>query len=99
MDLKSVDLYSARCALLHTLTGESNKTKRGKATKVYYDAYSDDNLNKEIDGGEKIIRVEDLIDAFKKSIAGLLYDLYKNPELEIDVCDRAASWFIFFNNL
>lgn len=32
----ALDLYSARCAIVHTLTTESNKVRKGNAQRVFY---------------------------------------------------------------
>lgn len=46
----SMDLYAARCSILHTLTSESDLYKNGKAKRIFY-AWGDaslDDLNKAI---------------------------------------------------
>lgn len=92
------DIYSARCGLLHQYSAESDKVRTGAAKKIHYSAYEPKKTTKPTDKKTIIIHVEDLIQAFEKSIENLLNELKANPCLRIEVTQRSWNWLITFKD-
>jgi len=95
----SVDLYSARCGILHGHTPESDLTRAGKARKVYYawgtgKAASLDEIAKHAKMSDAInIHVNDLRDAFWSGIEEWATDVRKDPTRTAKVEKRLRTWF------
>jgi hypothetical protein len=67
----SIDLYSARCAILHTLTPDSRLSRSGEARRIAY-AWGDTDkedleqaIAKVAETNLVVLHVEDLFDAFR----------------------------------
>ena len=78
-----VDIYSARCGLLHLQTSESDLSKEGKARELHY-CFGNANLEvieKAIDesGNNAVaIKIEDLIYSFRNGMADCLFEAEKD---------------------
>ena len=80
-----IDLYAARCAILHTLTSESNISNKGKALQIPY-AWGNASVNDleksiTLSNNNKLIalHINDLFESFKQ---GLLLFLESNKNNE-----------------
>jgi hypothetical protein len=95
----SVDLYSARCGILHGHTPDSDLTRAGKARKVYYawgtgKAASLDEIAKHVKTSDAInIHVDGLRDAFLSGIKEWATDVQKDPTRTAKVEKRLSKWF------
>lgn len=73
LNIEPIDLYSARCAILHTLTPNSKLIKDNKANVIVY-AWGDADLktleegNKNIDNNLKAIHINDLYESLRLGI-------------------------------
>jgi len=82
------ELYSARCAVVHTYTVESRRTKGGGARKIGYMVGGNCSIayDPKIDRGTVMLRLETLRDAFFTAIDRFLMESYadaqKKPILE-----------------
>lgn len=82
---KAIDLYGARCGLLHELRLESDLSNKDKAKVISY-AWGNaklEDLEKTIEKKKKstiAIHINDLIDAFKKGIFDFVNDIKKDSE-------------------
>lgn len=73
LNIEPIDLYSARCAILHTLTPKSQLIKDNKANVIVY-AWGDADLQtieectKNIDNNLKAIHINDLYESLRLGI-------------------------------
>ncbi len=95
----SIDLYGARCGLIHTFTPDSDLSKKGKARKILY-AWGTSEihaLSEMINLANMTdyvpVKIEILITAFRNGIESFLADLEKIPEKAQAVYARAANFF------
>jgi len=73
LNIEPIDLYSARCAILHTLTPSSVLTKENKASEIGYawgkgDLKTFEEMNKNIDVNLPIIHINELYESLKTGI-------------------------------
>ncbi|SHJ79493.1 hypothetical protein SAMN02745165_03205 [Malonomonas rubra DSM 5091] len=93
------DIYSARCAILHTMTSESNLSKAGKAQRVAYcwGAATHEELHAALQKtGEKNIialHIEDLHQAFRLGMAKFVEESETNEELKKALQESAEKHF------
>lgn len=98
LNCAAVDLYAARCAVVHTFTPESTLSKSGKATAIYY-AHSGADKNKlqEINDDQNVnaiaLDVEDLLTEFAEAIKLYLVTVEQDPARKADVEKKAGLWF------
>ena len=87
IEFNEIDLWAARCAVLHTFTSESDLSRAGKARELQY--YSGDksspqgqhliSFTKSLDGGKHLpVHFGDLCEAFYAAIKKFIYDLDAN---------------------
>jgi hypothetical protein len=90
------DLYSARCALLHSHTAESSDTSKGMARQIWYygKGKSEDFLIEQIGDRADIVavRVVDLILAFGDGAFRHIEDIANDPERSRIALERATRW-------
>jgi hypothetical protein len=97
IEFSDIDLWAARCAVLHTFTSESNLSKSGKAKELQY--YAGDksspelmqfvSATKSIDGGKHLpVHFEDLIQAFISGFERFVHDLDTNCTANAAYTDR-----------
>lgn len=88
----AADLYGGRCSLIHTLSPESNLSRKGKAKEIAYIAKTkpEDKLDKRITGpvNTVIVDVEKLLVAFRKATLRFMNDVLKDPI-------KKRAWRIF----
>lgn len=88
LSLKPIDLYAARCAVLHTMTPDSDLSDSKKATPVYYawGKASVEELNKSINAirpGELCaIHLEDLSKSFRFGVGHFIENCGDDIECE-----------------
>ena len=96
----ALELYAARCGILHTMTAESDLSRSGQARAIYYgwgDANSDD-LNSAIAAsGNKdkivVLNVEQLRDAFLVAIVNWADEVRRDSARLKQVNAQSAKWF------
>lgn len=95
-----LDLYAARCGILHTYTSISDISIKNKASEVfYYIGRIDEKKYKDIidrNYSSKVILVNlnELEIAFKKGFFTFIDELCKTPHKELLVYERAKKFFI-----
>ncbi len=80
-----IDIWSARCGLLHQQISESKLTMDGKARQIYYSHGGADPrlLQRVIELADKdaiCVVLEDLIESFKNGMADCLNEIENNQE-------------------
>jgi hypothetical protein len=84
-----VDIYSARCGLLHKQSGESDLTSTGEAKQIWYTHGTADyqilqatiaHIGQE--SNAVAVSIENLLNSFKSGLKDCLLELDKNPELK-----------------
>jgi len=98
---KAIDLWGARCAILHTGTAESRGSRWGKAKEIYYSfGPADPNgIQNWIDHfGESDAKVavhaDSLVKAFREATQRFQQNLGNNPDKANIVYQRAAKFFV-----
>ena len=96
----AIDLYAARCGLVHNLSFESSLSRNGTARKIFY-AYGtghENDLQKTIDykkyPNTTTIHVDKLFEAFKQGIRKNIDALTNDPDSQAIVCNRAGKYFV-----
>lgn len=95
----SIDLYSARCGILHTLTANSSLVDERKAKKgiyIYKDATEDETINalgKEILTEYFVVKIEDLIKLFYKGFLNFFDTILKDPILRNNVTQKCTCYY------
>jgi hypothetical protein len=97
---EAIDLYAARCSILHSYTYESDLSKKGEAKPLFYVCGNlkaadfqkiVDKANLPVDA--VVIRIEDLIVALNTAIQNYDKKLSRSPKLSKLVYDRANKFF------
>ena len=96
----AIELYGARCGLVHSLSPESDVSKKGAARKIIYSSRT----NKPDELQEMImlakisdyipVKVEDLFEAYCQGLDVFLKELLADPSKAANVYDKATSIFI-----
>ncbi len=96
----SLELYAARCGLLHTLTPDSQLCSSGKARYIYYAWGTADaqDLQCVIDltnksGKYVVVHVSDLYEAWKLGVLDFIEELEKDPDRKAWVYKKADKFF------
>lgn len=96
---EAIDLYAARCAIVHSYSSSSRLSKKGEAKEIYY-SYGKANiksLQNDIDRRSKksavAIHINDLLEAFKEGIEKFKLSIKNDKEKEKIVCGRANKYF------
>ena len=90
-----IDLYAARCSLLHSYSAESRLSRQGKASEIFYAWGTSDErgLQKLIDlegsRDAKALHIEKLLAALKNGIEQFVSNVHDNQL----VTDRAEKFF------
>jgi hypothetical protein len=90
-----MDLYSARCGVLHTGQAPSNLVHAGKARELWYrfDGESHINLMANTPKVPVLIDVEELVESFKSGTKRFANDLDTNPAMKTNAESRADRFF------
>lgn len=99
----AIDLYSARCSLVHSNIPKSKLTREGRAKQLGY-AYGPakvSDLQKIIDDSGKsstdvAVHIDSLFEAFTKAIGNYMNFLSENPEKADIVLTHAKSYYSNF---
>jgi hypothetical protein len=91
------DLYGARCGILHTLSAESNMSRKGIAREVVYvwgDAKVDEleRASKELGHNNCVVHVRDLINAFRAGLASYLQEVMQDNNRKQKIYAGARQW-------
>jgi len=96
---KAIDLYAARCAIIHSYSFSSRLSEEGKAKEIYY-AWEKANvksLQNDCDRRYKeppvAIHINDFLEAFKEGIEKFKLSIKNDKEKEKIVCGRAKKYF------
>jgi hypothetical protein len=96
----SLELYAARCGLLHTFTPDSQLSSVGKARRIYYawGTASVQDLQRTIDLTNKIgeyvaVHVNDLYEAWRQGVLQFAEELEKDPDRKSRVYKKAGKFF------
>ena len=92
------DLYAARCGILHTLSPESNRSRKGIARQVVYawgDAKTDEleQASKELGRNNCVVHVRELINAFRVGLASYLQEAMQDNNRKQKIYAGARQWF------
>ncbi len=101
LNCKPIDLYAARCGIVHTNTPDSDLSYKKEAVQVVYSygTLSKEELQLCVDRAQKkdkiiVIQIEELFEEYKKGIANFFKELEKNPKKSELVKMRAERRFI-----
>ena len=96
---RAIDLYAARCAIIHSYSFSSRLSEEGKAKEIYY-AWGKANVNSlqnDIDNRSNksaiAIHINDFLEAFKEGIEKFKLSIKSDKEKEKIICDRAGKYF------
>jgi len=96
----AIDLYAARCGVVHTFTPESDLSRKGKARQIAY-AWGDADVSKlnkasDILGRKDVVSVHlhDLVVAFRHSIVAYLEEIDSSPAKQQLFEKAAGLWFV-----
>jgi len=96
---EAINLYAARCAIIHSYSFSSRLSEEGKAKEIYY-AWGNANaklLQNDIDGRSKksaiAIHINDFLEAFKEGVEKFKLSIKSDKEKEKIVCGRANKYF------
>ena len=96
---RAIDLYAARCAIVHSYSFFSMLSKDGKAKKIYYSwgKANIKSLQNDIDRRLKkdtvAIHINDFLEVFKEGIEKFKLSIKNDKEKEKVVHDRANKYF------
>ncbi len=96
----SLDLYAARCGLLHTFTPDSKLCSLGKARVIYYawgTAKAED-LQRTIDSRNKsnelvAVHIDELYEAWKSGLVLFGKEIDRDPDRKTRVLTKARKFF------
>ena len=95
----AMDLYAARCGILHTFTPDSRLYREGKARMIAYawgtaDVNSLEKSRKKAGGYDFLsVHLRNLVDAFRTAVADYLDDVAAHPERSMQFEKAARLWF------
>lgn len=100
-----VDIYSARCGLLHQQVSASDLTTGKKAKEIYYvwGNASVKFLQDTIDNSNKkdsviAVKIEDLVWSFRKGMAECMDEINKDKEWRVSFTEKAKRLFVSVNH-
>ena len=99
----SLELYAARCGVLHSLTSDSHLSKAKTARRVVYSLGDQTSaklqaLADRIKPNEYVaVRIEDLYGGFKQGLVAFLEDVMKDQVRKRNFEERAARHFMYLS--
>ncbi|MFQ2584856.1 hypothetical protein ACK30D_17295, partial [Aeromonas caviae] len=100
LECTSLELYAARCSVVHNLGWESDLSVAGKARSVFY-SFGTDNpslaqeaYDQNYPGKFVAVRADDLLDAVESSAASLASKAEIDPELRARLNEAAEKQFM-----
>ncbi len=103
MPCTGIDLYSARCGILHTMTGDSDLISKGRAKRVAYAWGSadvlklQDALDRTYPGECVAVHIGALAEGLRLGTDLMFDDAERNPELEQRLIQRGGRFFVGMN--
>lgn len=101
LDCTSLELYSARCGILHTMTAESDLSRSGQARAIYYSWGDADpqQLNAAIEMSEAkgtavVLNVEHLSDSFMAAVINWAKEVRMDAARLERIEAKAVKWFV-----
>lgn len=97
----SIDLYAARCGILHSFTADSDLSVSGHAKPIYYawGSVSKEHYDRVAavapEGGFAFLRVEDLSEAFRRGIAKTIEAGTTDSQLAATIMSKSGRFFSF----
>lgn len=97
---EAIDLYAARCAIIHSYSFSSRLSEEGKAEEIYY-AWGKENvkvLQNDLDRRYKkstkiAIHIDDFLEAFKEGVEKFKLSIKSDKEKEKMVYNRSGKYF------
>jgi len=98
LGVRGIDLYAARCGVLHTHTADSRLSREQSATRIFYangdrDPDEANAINRQLGLSEVVIKIEDLFGAFSHGLNRFGEAVTANKELEASVLSRCGKGF------
>ena len=98
LDCSGIDLYAARCGILHTLTTEADLVHKGEAKRVVYAwgtaaAPKLQEASRLLGYDQVVVHVAILRDSLRGAVARFLEDLERHPHLRVEAERAASLWF------
>jgi len=96
----ALDLFAARCGLLHSYTSRSRLSRRGNARQIFYSwgLAKPEDLQRRIDTVGTIpavvLQLEELLNAFRRGIERFKDALLRNTRHAALVYRRAGEWYV-----
>lgn len=96
----ALELYAARCGVLHTFTSDSDLSRKGRVRQIFYAwGNADENELQECAGILQradcvALHVRDLIDAFRHGLATYLDELSQDEGRQDVVSKQAGMWLM-----
>jgi len=100
LDCKAIDLYAARCSILHSFTYESRLTQKGSAKQICYTWGSGkpELLQKKMDvkypNTTVVLSIENLFKYFREGTLRFLDEIKRDPSLLKLFNERMPKYFI-----
>jgi hypothetical protein len=93
-----LDLYGARCGILHTFSPESDLSRKGHARRICYawgNAKTDDleRTAKGIGSGDCVVHVRELVSAFRVGLVNYLEEVMQDDNRKQKLYAGANLWF------
>ena len=93
------DLYGARCGILHTLSAESDMSRKGTARRIQYawgnaDKDKLERATKELGRDERSVHVRQLINAFRLGLASYMDEVMQDDNRKQKVLAGAGMWLV-----
>jgi hypothetical protein len=102
LNCKAIDIYAARCGLLHRQTSESDLSTKNEAKEFYYvhgpEPFEplDKAIKNTFNTRDKVIavRIEELITSFRLGMADCMTEIHKDNQWDKEFRDRADKYFV-----
>ncbi len=98
LPVSALELYGARCGLLHNFGSESDLSRRGKVRQIQYARGSSSRetliemaRNVKMEKQHTALKVEELITAFRTGLARFFEDAAANPKMARTLIERSAK--------
>jgi hypothetical protein len=86
LDVRGIDLYGARCGILHAYTAESRQSRNETAVRLFY-AWGDktaeegNQLFRSLGKPEKMVKIEDLFETFADGLSNFVQHMDSDPDM------------------
>jgi hypothetical protein len=99
LQFSSIDLYAARCGIIHAFSAESDLSRNGKARKIVYawgtaSAESLREAGQALGRNEVSVHVRDLIDGFGVAIVRYISDVVDHPVQHQRFFQSVRNWLV-----